>query len=220
MAIENIPIFELIYVIVSYGMGSKVLQKAKAHGIPGGTVLLGKGTVNNFILNLLSLYEERKEIVLLGADRETADRALAELNKEFKFEKPNHGIAFTTSACDIVGSKCYTKKEIEQKRGVETMYQLITTIIDRGKAEDVIEAATAAGSKGGTIVNARGSGIHDTNKLFKMDIEPEKEIVLILSKEEVTQAIVGSIREKLELDKPGKGIIFIQNVNSVYGIYE
>jgi nitrogen regulatory protein PII len=53
-----------------------------------------------------------------------------------------------------------------------------------------------------------------------MDIEPEKEIVIILSKEDITEAIVTSIREKLEIDKPGNGIIFIQNINKAYGIYE
>ena len=100
------------------------------------------------------------------------------------------------------------------------MYQIIITIVNRGKAEDVIEAAKAAGSKGGTIINARGSGVNETSKLFNMDIEPEKEMVMILSKEDITENIVSSIHERLEIDKPGNGIIFIQNVNKTYGIYE
>ena len=43
---------------------------------------------------------------------------------------------------------------------------------------------------------------------------------MILSKEDITENIVSSIRERLEIDKPGNGIIFIQNVNKTYGIYE
>ena len=89
---------------------------------------------------------------------------------------------------------------------------------DKGKAEDVIDAATAAGSKGGTIINGRGSGIHETSRLFFMDIEPEKEIVLILSEKKNSEAIVSSIREKMEIEKPGKGIIFVQEVSRVYGL--
>mgnify|MGYP000873572232 FL=1 len=53
-----------------------------------------------------------------------------------------------------------------------------------------------------------------------MDIEPEKEMVMIISNVDVTESIVLSIREKLEIDKPGNGIVFIQDVNKVYGIYE
>lgn len=218
--IVDLPVFELIYVIVNYGMGSKILHSAKEYGIHGGTISLGKGTVNNTFSNFLSLYDERKEIVLLGADKTTADYTLKRLNEKFKFEKPNHGIVFTTSVCGIIGSRYCKYEEIEERRGVKPMYQFIITIVNRGKAEDVIEAAKAAGSKGGTIINARGSGINETSKLFNMDIEPEKEVVMILSKEDVTQTIVASIREKLEIDKPGNGIIFIQDVHKTYGIYE
>lgn len=93
-------------------------------------------------------------------------------------------------------------------------------IVDRVKAEDVIDAATKAGSKGGTIINGRGSGIHETKKLFLMDIEPEKEIVIILSEVDLTEAIVSSIRTHLRIDEPGNGIIFVQDVNKTYGIYK
>lgn len=217
----NVPIYELVYVIVNFGMGSRILHRAKEHGVSGGTILLGRGTVSNSLLNFLSLHDERKEIVLMGADKHTADQALAELNKEFHFHKPHHGIAFTTSACEIVGSRCYHTDDNEEERGVnKSMYQVIITVVNRGNAEDVIEAAQAAGSKGGTIFNARGSGVNETRRLFHMDIEPEKEMVMILSKDDTTEAIVSSIREKLEIDKPGNGIIFIQNVNNVYGIYD
>ncbi len=102
----------------------------------------------------------------------------------------------------------------------ETMHKVITVIVDKGKAEDVIDAATKAGSKGGTIMNGRGSGIHETSKLFSMDIEPEREIVIILSETSKTEAIVSSIRKDLDMDKPGNGIIYIQDVNKVYGIYK
>ncbi|WP_058485362.1 P-II family nitrogen regulator [Defluviitalea phaphyphila] len=218
---DDISLFELIYVIVNYGMGSKILKKAKKHGVPGGTIFFGRGTVNNSLLNFLSLYDERKEIVLLGADYNTADHVITELNKEFKFEKPNHGIAFTISTCNIIGSRCYKRGEHKEERGVnKSMYQIIITIVNRGKAEEVIEAAKAVGSKGGTIVNARGSGVNEMTKLFNMDIEPEKEMVMILSKKDLTEKIVSSIRKELEIDKPGNGIIFVQDINKAYGIYE
>lgn len=218
---KEAPKLELIYIIADYGLGSRILQKAKQHGILGGTVLLGKGTVNNYLSNLLSLYDERKEIVLMGTDSSTCEHVLTELNEKFQFDKPNNGIVFTTDLCKIVGTSCFGNSKNKDERGVNnSMYQIITTIVDRGKAEDVIEAAKVAGSKGGTIINARGSGVHETSKLFNMEIEPEKEIVLILSKKDVTKNIVSSIRENLKIDEPGKGIMFIQDTNITYGIYE
>lgn len=99
------------------------------------------------------------------------------------------------------------------------MYHVINIIVDKGKAEEVVDAANLAGSTGGTIINARGSGTHETSKVFAMDIEPEKEIVMILSACERTNDIVASIREKLKMDAPGNGIMFIQDVNKTYGLY-
>ena len=213
---------ELICIIVNLGQGSSVIQAAKHYGASGGTILMGSGTVNNRILDFLGLSDVRKEIILMVADKETAVDVLEKLNKQFAFYKPNHGVAFTTSVFAAVGTKCLKCEclNIKERGVVSPVYHVINVIVDKGKAEDVIDAATAAGSKGGTIVNARGSGIHETSKLFAMDVEPERELVLILSECENTDTIVASIREHLKLDEPGNGIIYIQDVNKTYGIYK
>ena len=216
---DNYANLELIHIIVNCGMGSKILKKAKTLGIKGGTILYGKGTVNNALLNFLSLNEEKKEIIIIGTDSHTASEALEKLSNYFKFHKPNHGIAYSTEVVNMLGTKLDI--ELEEERGeYKPMYNIITTIVERGKAEDVIEAAQLGGSKGGTIINARGSGIHETSRLFHMDIEPEKEIVLILSKVDTTDAIVKSIAEKLEIQKPNNGVIFVQDAKKVYGLFE
>jgi nitrogen regulatory protein PII len=100
------------------------------------------------------------------------------------------------------------------------MYQVINAIVDKGRAEEVIEAASDAGAKGGTIINARGAGIHETRRVFAIDIEPEKEIVMILAKNELVDGIIQSINERLEMDKPGNGIIFVQRAIKTFGLYE
>jgi nitrogen regulatory protein PII len=208
-------------VIVNAGLGSKVLHKAMDYGIRGGTILLGTGTMCNRLLECLGLSDSRKEIVYMVAQRKTAHEALSKLDQDFEFEKPNHGIAFTTAVTTVAGTHGKAAGEHSEERGaIRTMYHAITTIVDRGRAEDVIEAAAKAGSKGGTILKARGAGIHETSKLFSMDIEPEKEIVLILSESDRTDAIVESVRVALKLDEPGQGILFVQEVLRTYGIFK
>lgn len=217
----GMPGFELIYVIVNYGLGSKVLHLAKEAGVRGGTIYFGKGTTNNTILSYLSLYDQRKEVVLMGADSKVTDHALDMLNEKFKFEKPNHGILCTTELTRVIGTRHHQLDGSQEKRGeFRMMYQMIITIVSKGKAEDVIDAATKAGSKGGTIINARGSGVHETGKLFNIEIEPEKEIVMILAKVELTETVVEAIGKELEIEKPGNGIIFVQDVKRTYGIRE
>jgi nitrogen regulatory protein PII len=216
---ENLSPYKLVYVIVNFGKGSEVLRIARANGTNGGTILLGRGTVKSGLLNFFALYEIRKEIVLIVADNETAKSALEALNRDMMLDRPNHGIAFTVDIREVEGSKELGCNSLQEGRGEkEIMYHLITVIVDRGKAEEVIDAATEMGSKGGTVINARGSGVHERSTLFAMEIEPEKEIVMIVSEKELTQTIVNKIREKLRIDEPGKGILFIQNVADAYGL--
>ncbi|GAB6179857.1 P-II family nitrogen regulator [Desulfotomaculum defluvii] len=211
--------YELLCVIVNYGLGSKVIKTAKENGISGCTVFLGKGTIKSHILELLGLNDTRKEIVFMITDSNSSHEAFKALNKKFKFEKHNHGIVFSTSVSNLLGVRnCIYEKNTESRGVEDTMYNAIFTVVDRGKAEQVIDAAVSAGSKGGTIINARGSGIHETNMLFSMVIEPEKEIVMILSEKNLTDAIVLSIRDALKIDEPGMGIMFILDINKAYGL--
>jgi len=212
---------QLMCIIVNAGMGSKVMKTAKKHGVSGGTVLVGKGTVKNKFLEKLAINNIKKEVILMGSSKKMTARVLETLNARFKFDKPNHGIAFTTSINQVFGASSLKNEQIIESGGAtNNMYHAIIVIVEKGNAEDVMDAATKAGSKGGTIINARGSGIHETSKVFSMEIEPEKEIVLILSESNATDAITSSIRKNLDIEEPGKGIIFVQDINDTYGIYK
>lgn len=218
---SDITSYELICIIVKYDLGSRIIKQAKKCGVSGGTIILGKGTIKNPLLEFLELTEVRREIVLMAADSDIAHLALEELNSKFRFERPHHGIAFTIPIINILGAQRLCAKDIKESRGVvNTMHNVIFVIVDRGKAEKVIEAASKAGSRGGTIINARGSGIHETSKLFSMAIEPEKEVVLIIAEVQATDRIVDAVRNELNIDAPGNGIIFIQEINRAYGLYK
>ena len=95
---------------------------------------------------------------------------------------------------------------------------LIVTIVDQGRAEDVIDYAKAAGAEGGTILSGRGCGPHDTSKLLGILIEPEKEVVLTLVPRSKTSTILTAIEIGMELNKPGKGIAFVLDVSTVVGL--
>lgn len=212
--------FELCCVIVNCGMGSKVLKTAKTFGVSGGTILRGKGTIKNSLLEFLDLTDIRKEIILMVTEQSIARDCLEGLSRKFRFDKPNHGIAFSMPLANLLGSTPCRYIKNKENEGVKNMnYHAIFTIVDRGKAEKVIEVAEKAGSKGGTIINARGSGIHEKSTLFAMTIEPEKEMVMIISEREKTDDIVGAIRKELEIDVPGNGIMFTMELSNTYGLY-
>ena len=215
---NNSDRFALLTVITGFGKGSRVLSIAKKYGVNGGTVSLGTGTVRNRILEFFELSDIRKEIVVMVCESLTAQRALKGLDSEMRFNMKGHGIAFIVPLDSVFGISRLTGETIEKEEGAD-MHKAIITIIERGLAESVMDAATEAGARGGTIINARGSGIHETSKLFAMEIEPEKEIVLIISDAEQAENITRAIREKMRIDEPGRGIIFSADVTKAVGLY-
>lgn len=97
-------------------------------------------------------------------------------------------------------------------------FDLIVTIVNRGNASEVVEASKRAGAEGGTILGGRGSGIHETAKLFGVPIEPEKDIVLTLIAHEKTEQVLQAISDQAGLDQAGKGIAFVLDVERTVGI--
>ncbi len=214
--------FSLILCIVNKHLASKVINITGQAGAKGATIFYGKGMVKNKLLEIFGIDYLYKEIVLVVVEKEQSSRVLSALKKDMLLEKPNHGIAFSILLNNFIGAS-HTDyyddtKNGEKKNSEEGMYEAIFTVVNKGSAEDVIDAAKSEGAKGGTIINARGSGIHKTEMFFAMEIEPEKEIVLILTKKETTKKIVEAVCAKMKIREPRNGIIFSCGVNEAVGL--
>lgn len=209
---------DLYVIIANYGQANTIVRYAKQLGFTGATVFYGMGTVRvSKLFEFLDLTTIKKEIIFMLAETIKGEIALKQVSEKFKFDKPNKGIAFSVPIHQVIGSRLFPEEN--PNKGVEEpMYQAVFTIVDKGKAHLVIDASKAAGSRGGTIINARGSGIHETVKLFNMEVLPEKEIVLVLCETQLTEGIVNSISQALEIEKPGNGIVFVQDVNQTFGL--
>ena len=213
--------YYLLFIIVDFGKASKVIQVAKKMGARGGTILLGRGTVRSNILSLLGLNESRKEVVLMGVEGGLDEHIHKELERQFHLDKPNHGIVFSIPLKQILEINSGNHNLKRGKEGeFEVKYEAILTIVNKGMSNEVMEAANKAGSTGGTIIHGRGSGTEETAKLFNIEIEPEKDIILILSRVENTESIVNSIETSIGANKQGKGIIFVMDVSRTTGLYK
>lgn len=97
-------------------------------------------------------------------------------------------------------------------------FDLIITIVNKGHCGKVLDASLEAGAEGGTFIHGRGSGVHETAKLFSFAIEPEKEILLTLIPESLTEQVLEAIVQAGELNNPGNGIAFVLDVEKTTGI--
>lgn len=95
---------------------------------------------------------------------------------------------------------------------------MIVTIVDGGIGQEVIDYSKAAGAAGGTILHGRGSGVHDSEKFLGLEISPEKDIVLTLVPDSITNQVMEAIGKGIHIDVPGNGICFSIDVDKVIGI--
>lgn len=99
-------------------------------------------------------------------------------------------------------------------------YESITCIVNKGYSDLVMEAARAAGAKGGTIINGRGSGNKEAESFFGVHVTPEKEIVLILVLKSIRDKVLSAINEGAGMSTKGQGIAFSIPVEDTVGVEE
>ena len=97
-------------------------------------------------------------------------------------------------------------------------YKCIFAIVNKGFAEVAMEAAKANGAKGGTVLNARGTISKDAERIFNISIQSEKEIVMILAKNDLIDNILKGLYSAVGTATPAQGIAFSLPVDDVVGL--
>jgi nitrogen regulatory protein P-II 1 len=99
-------------------------------------------------------------------------------------------------------------------------YDLITVIVERGKATPVIDAAIDAGAQGATVHFARGVGVRQKLKLLGLAINPEKEIILVVTKADKTANVYEAMIKAGRLREPGMGFAYITRATNPVGFLD
>ena len=94
---------------------------------------------------------------------------------------------------------------------------LITCIVQRGKGDAIAQAAIKAGAGGATTHFARGTGTRERLGLLGLAIVPEKEVVLVICKEDESLRIFDAVAKAGKLDVPGMGTAYITPIIKVVG---
>ena len=92
---------------------------------------------------------------------------------------------------------------------------IITCVLQNGLAEQVLDAAKLTGAQGATISYARGTGIRERMGLLGVTIDEQKEVIRIIVSEDQANAVFQSMYLAGDLDKPGRGIMYMTKLDRV-----
>lgn len=99
-------------------------------------------------------------------------------------------------------------------------HEVIFCIVNAGFSDAVMDAARQFGARGGTVIRARGTANTESEKLFGITVQPEKEMVMILVNSDIKDAILHALYNAVGLNTPGQGIAFSMPVDQVVGLSE
>jgi nitrogen regulatory protein PII len=97
-------------------------------------------------------------------------------------------------------------------------YEMIICVVNTGFSDAVMSAARACGARGGTVINARGTANPEAESFFKITIQPEKEIVMIVVPTAIKDDILHALYKDVGLNTPGQGIAFTLPVDAAVGL--
>ena len=100
-------------------------------------------------------------------------------------------------------------------------YELVVVITNKAYVETVMDAAYAAGAGGGTVVHARGAASSEqADKFFGISLAPEREMIFIVLKSEIKNAVMKAISTTAGMQSAAKSVVFSIPVTSVAGLRE
>ena len=198
----------MLMTVTKRSIGRQLLAYYDEIGLSSSLCMLAKGTATNETLDYFGLEVTEKMVTLVVV-----------------IDVPGTGIAFLVPLSSVGGKKVLqflaagqVVEKIEESVMKNTNYELIIVIANHGHSEEVMDAARAEGAGGGTVIHAKGTGLERAEKFLGVSIADEKELILIVTKTEMKNAIMKSIMDRAGLETKARAVVFSLPVTDTAGL--
>lgn len=228
--LKRLERLKLLVTIVDRDKGRAAASLYRAENLHLDYLCMGLGTANSVILDYFGLSETEKDVVLTLAPVSRIPDIIRKCSEAFHLARPGRGILFTLPLSGISGHApqilCrpeFLKSGHEKKKEVRTVeetvqYDLIVAVVNRGCINTVMDAARGAGARGGTALHARRVGFEDGENLLGFSLQPEKELVAILTPRSQKQSMMQAISREAGIHSEAQGLLFSLPVDDMIGL--
>lgn len=190
--------------------------------LPLNVTLSGRGTAVKSMLDVLGIESNLKRIMFSVANEEKTREFITRQKRQLHIGVPGHGIVIAVPLKSIGGGKtvAYLRGEDGTAKYTPSLnyaYELIVVIANEGRTDTVMNAARAAGARGGTVLHGKGTGSEAEMKFLNISIADEKEVILIVAPTAEKTAIMSEILKKAGPDTDAKAIAFSLPTSAVAG---
>lgn len=195
-----------------------------ANGIHTAYSIPCNGTAHAKTLNMFGLERTEKTMLFSIVTDEMLTVLKHRLTVEMKIDLPNRGVAMAVPMSGIGGKtaleyftegQSLENDETEENK-MQSDYELIVAIYEKGYTDMIMDAAREAGAGGGTTIKAKGTAA-GAEKFFGLSLATEKEIVFIVSSQEKKKDIMKAIMQKAGMETKAHALVFSLPVSETAG---
>ncbi|MGN0506169.1 MAG: hypothetical protein ACI4FZ_06380 [Lachnospiraceae bacterium] len=212
----------LMITIVERGQGEAVARFYKNEHIFWHYQSAGFGTASSELLDVFGFGTKERDVLLSIASASTVRRLIYQLNNDLRGSIKAKGIAFHLPMSGLNKSvlECITEAELKAGQaagGTERMedggmaqgsnQSLILVVVNQGHTDSVMETAKKAGARGGTILRSRFLGAEESEKLYGITLQAEKEILAIVATSQTRNHIMESVQKEHGLHTEAGAVI-------------
>lgn len=214
-----------MFTIIDRNQSRKFISFYENYGVSVLFSTLGRGTAASDVLNYFSLEATQKEVLMAAVTDTTWSTIKRGLETVMQIDIPGTGIAFVVPMSSIGGKRQlqfltdgqdFTKGEETVLK--DTKYELLIVVANQGYTEQIMDAARRGNARGGTVIHAKGTGMDGSEKFLGVSLAIEKELVLIVVKQEDKNSVMSAIMEDTGMDSKAKSIVFSLPVTSTAGL--
>lgn len=202
----------------------EIMNAVSSGGADVSFVSLGHGTASRLFGGRYPVSGSEKAVCTALVTDETWSKIKTALENRVRIDIPGTGIALTIPVSAVGGRRefafltagqDFTKEEESELKSTER--ELIVAVCEQGYTETVMDAARSAGARGGTVINAKGTGLSHAEQFLGITLTSEKAVVLIAASAREKKEIMSSIMQHAGIETAAKAICFSLPVTDAAG---
>lgn len=196
----------------------------------------GKGTAPSEMLDIFGLSGTTRIITVGILPKHMLQELKQAAEKRLSFHKRGGGILLTIPVTGLQSpifqmlneeAKIMLKKRIQERTERDMAevknhmdHVVIWVSVANGYSDEVIDAARAAGAKGGTVLRGRQRHSERMSQRFGISMQEERDFVMIVTTREKKGTVMAAIGEVCGLASKAHGVILSLPVDEVFGLEE
>ncbi len=204
----------LLLTITKRGEGSFIVNSLNSHGIVWHLRAVGQGTASSEMMDILGIGSRDKDIVISLAARRAAESFTMELESNPTLGR-GHGIMMViplsaiNNLTAVLASRAASKLNVQEADITmknEYKHSLVLIAVNRGYADEVMQAARKAGATGGTVIKANLAD-NESGELLGITLEEERDIVAIMVPDTIRDTLMENVNRELGMRSDAQAII-------------